>query len=137
MMRVLAPHGLLYLNVPTNGDVHRFPVDCWRFYPDSGRALVSWGRRNGIDCELLESYVGPQQGDIWNDFVAVFVRDRACTGRYPARIIDRLEDFHNATRDGVPGLLRPRVFTEDRARLNALRRLVFRAAQPGRGESGS
>lgn len=135
-MRVLAPHGLLYLNVPSNGDVHRFPVDCWRFYPDSGRALVAWGRRNGLACVLLESYIGPQQGDIWNDFVAVFLKDEACLSRHPARILDTLPDFHNGCRDGMAELLRPRQFTEDRLRRIALRRQL-RAVAPQPGPAGS
>jgi SAM-dependent methyltransferase len=40
IMRVLKAPGLFYLNVPSNGPFHRHPVDCWRFYPDSGDALV-------------------------------------------------------------------------------------------------
>jgi SAM-dependent methyltransferase len=38
IMRILKPSGLLYLNVPSNGVFHRYPVDCWRFYFDSGVA---------------------------------------------------------------------------------------------------
>lgn len=41
VMRMLKPDGIFYLNAPSSGDFHRYPVDCWRFYPDSGRALVS------------------------------------------------------------------------------------------------
>ena len=26
----------------SNGDYHSWPVDCWRFYPDSGIALINW-----------------------------------------------------------------------------------------------
>lgn len=37
VMRILKPRGLFYLNVPSNGDLHRHPVDCWRFYPDTQR----------------------------------------------------------------------------------------------------
>src|SRR4051812_2658915 len=37
VMRVLKPDGLFYMNVPSNGAFHRYPVDCWRFYPDSGK----------------------------------------------------------------------------------------------------
>jgi SAM-dependent methyltransferase len=40
ILRVLRPEGLFYLNAPSNGPFHRYPVDCWRFYPDSGNALV-------------------------------------------------------------------------------------------------
>jgi SAM-dependent methyltransferase len=83
--RILKPSGLFYLNVPSNGWVHRYPVDCWRFYPDSGSALALWGQRNGFDMTLIESFVGEQlsvedQGTFgagserWNDFVAVFVK---------------------------------------------------------------
>jgi SAM-dependent methyltransferase len=53
-LRILKPSGLLYLNAPTNGPVHRYPTDCWRFYPDSGIALQNWGRRSGYDCMMLE-----------------------------------------------------------------------------------
>jgi SAM-dependent methyltransferase len=38
-LRVLAPGGLLYLNAPANGDFHRYPVDCWQFYPRHDRLL--------------------------------------------------------------------------------------------------
>lgn len=31
VLRVLKPHGLFYLNAPSGGQVHRYPVDCWRF----------------------------------------------------------------------------------------------------------
>lgn len=53
ILRVLKPDGLFYLNVPANGAFHQHPVDCWRFYPDSGKALVTWARRNGYSpCTL-------------------------------------------------------------------------------------
>jgi len=69
-LRILKPDGLLYLNCPSNGMFHRFPVDCWRFYPDSGNALVKWAQRNGLDPALLESFIDKQSPEgIWNDFV--------------------------------------------------------------------
>ena len=94
-MRILKPHGLLYLNVPSNGAFHRYPVDCWRFYPDSGHALVTWGRRNGLNPALLESYISEQVGDIWNDYVAVFVKDQSEANRYKSRILTGREDLSN------------------------------------------
>jgi len=45
--RVLKPGGLMYLNAPSNGPVHGYPVDCWRFYPDAGRALAKWRSGRG------------------------------------------------------------------------------------------
>jgi SAM-dependent methyltransferase len=63
-LRVQTPHGLFYLNAPSNGVFHRFPVDCWRFYPDAGRALVSRARRSGLNAALLEPYICFQRDDI-------------------------------------------------------------------------
>lgn len=107
MMRILKPSGLLYLNVPSNGNVHRYPVDCWRFYPDSAVALANWAQRNGYSTTLLESFVGQQRKDVWNDFVGIFVKDKEHAESYPARIQDtftrytnglKLEDTENLSR---------------------------------------
>ncbi len=72
LTRILRPGGLLYVNVPSNGDFHRYPLDCWRFYPDAGVALVQWAGRRGIQIELIESFIGLPQAERWADFVAVF-----------------------------------------------------------------
>lgn len=118
-LRVLKPAGLFYLNAPSNGDVHRYPVDCWRFYPDAGVALVNWGRRCGHDPALLESFTARQRGDVWNDFVAVFVKETAQARRHRVRMVERIEDYTNGRVDGHPGLLRPQASTEDQDRLRA------------------
>ena len=94
-LRILKPTGLLFINVPSNGAFHRYPVDCWRFYPDSGMALQNWGKRSGYNCALLESFVGARKQDIWNDFIAVFVKDERHESKYPSRIQDGLTDFTN------------------------------------------
>jgi len=119
VLRVLKPDGLFYLNAPSNGDVHRYPVDCWRFFPDAGLALENWGRRCGHDPALLESFTTRQREDIWNDFVAVFVKDASQASRHPARMIDRIDDCMNGRRHGHPDVLRPQTPTEDRAKARA------------------
>jgi SAM-dependent methyltransferase len=128
ILRVLKPAGLFYLNVPSNGFFHRFPVDCWRFYPDSGRALVSWGKRSGFDPMLLESFVGDQGGSTdegtWNDFVAVFVKDRRQAARHPKRILDSATNFTNGIRDGGEAFLRPVAAPEDLAKLQVIAQLA-------------
>src|SRR3982750_82046 len=39
MCRKAKPGGHIYISAPSNGKVHRYPRDCWRFYPDAGSAL--------------------------------------------------------------------------------------------------
>lgn len=116
VLRVLQPGGLFYLNAPSNGDYHRYPVDCWRFYPDAGEALVRWGVRSGYQPALLESFTGYQERDVWNDFVAVFVKSADHVARHPHRMLDRLERFMNGRRHGDDRILNPQDSSEDGAR---------------------
>jgi len=94
IMRLLKPNGLFYLNAPSNGPVHRYPVDCWRFYPDAAEALVKWGRHKGFSCTLLESFTTAPSGDVWADFVAVFLRNEKHSSDHPSRMFPHLSSFH-------------------------------------------
>jgi len=67
MCRVVTPEGLIFLIAPSAGPIHRYPVDCWRFYPDAYTALARYGGVELIDCRLDDR--GP-----WNDLVGVFSR---------------------------------------------------------------
>lgn len=73
--RVLRPGALAYLNVPAKGPYHAHPVDCWRFYPDSGAALALWARRSGREMHLVETFAAGSRGhQEWIDLALVFVR---------------------------------------------------------------
>ena len=96
VMRILKPDGLFYLSAPANGVYHTYPVDCWRFFPDSGKALVTWAKRNGINAALLESYIGYKEAEmIWNDFTAIFIKDESHIDKHKRRILSVFKDFHN------------------------------------------
>jgi SAM-dependent methyltransferase len=105
MVRVIKPGGLIYINVPSNGKFHRHPVDCWRFYPESGKALETWAKRNDYDITMLESFVGNQDKDIWNDFVAVFCKGSEHIEQYKNRIVDSTNDYTNGLLYGRDGFL--------------------------------
>jgi SAM-dependent methyltransferase len=93
-LRVLKPGGLFYLNAPSNGAVHRHPVDCWRFYPDAGHALARWGVYHHLPCLLLESFLAAPSVFGWRDFVAVFSRgDAVAAQAHERRILDSLEGY--------------------------------------------
>jgi len=118
ILRVLKPSGLFYLNVPSNGFFHRYPVDCWRFYPDSGNALVTWAQRNGLNPLLLESYTsrqytGARGAEVWNDFVAIFVKDADLAYHYPDRITTTFKDFDNGSAYGNPAAMNATIYPED------------------------
>ena len=106
IVRILKPHGLFYLNVPSNGMFHRYPVDCWRFYPDSGQALVTWAQYNNFNVGLLESYTSNQIGgeieNWWNDFVAVYVKNQDYKTKYPKRILYTDIKYTNGVLDNLP-----------------------------------
>lgn len=119
IIRILKPSGLFYLNVPSNGSYHRYPVDCWRFYPDSGVALEKWGNRNGYQTYLLESYVSNQNKDCWNDFVAVFLKNRNFAYKFSRRILHTFNDFHNGYTNSDAAPLNLSVKTEDQKIINA------------------
>ena len=119
MIRVLKPDGVLYVNAPSNGAFHRYPVDCWRFYPDSGIALRNWSRRSGYRTELLESFIGPQVApETWNDFVGVFIKDGAFAERFPRRILDDYPGHTNGLRLGEESFARLTALPEDQRRLS-------------------
>jgi SAM-dependent methyltransferase len=127
IMRVLKPKGLFYLNVPSNGNFHRYPVDCWRFYPDSGRALVTWAKRNGVNAALLESYVSAQTedaGGLWNDFVGVFLKDEQYAPEFNSRILDSKTDIRNGTLYGKAELVNPAELPEDKLKLEVISQVV-------------
>lgn len=124
ILRILKPAGLFYLNAPSNGDIHRFPVDCWRFYPDSGQALVSWAKRSGYAPCLLESYVSTQAVDNWNDFVAIFVRDTSRSSQYPHRILHSKADVYNGRIFETPEVVNPADRTEDHQKLRVIEGII-------------
>ena len=49
MARVLKPEGLCCIIAPAGGFEHRYPVDCWRFYPDGFRALARFARLDVLE----------------------------------------------------------------------------------------
>ena len=67
MVRLLAPGGLLFLIAPSAGPIHRYPVDCYRFYPDAFAALARYA-----GCHLQA--VWRDERGPWQDLVGVFRR---------------------------------------------------------------
>ena len=60
--RVLKPGGLVCIIAPSSGYEHRYPVDCWRFYPDGFSALAKYAK-----LDLLESYTQWEDSDLYDE----------------------------------------------------------------------
>ena len=70
--RVLKPGGLCCLIAPSSGPGHRYPVDCWRFYPDGFAALARFASLNILEIYSQKEKTGYEDGsDIWRDLVLV------------------------------------------------------------------
>lgn len=96
ILRVLKPNGLFYMNTPSNGDFHRWPVDCWRFYPDSSNALVKWANKNNYDSILLECFTSKQYLECgWSDYVSIILKDKKFINNYNSKMILNYKDFIN------------------------------------------
>ena len=119
-LRILKPDGVLYINVPSNGSYHRHPTDNWRFYPDAGLALVAWAQRSGYDTVLLESFIGAQDGEIWNDFVGVFLKDQRFVSKYPDRIHALSPNSTNVIVHGAARIEKLAEYPQDIRRVNYL-----------------
>ncbi len=69
MERILKPGGLLCLLVPSGGYEHRFPVDCWRFYPDGLQTMADFMRLHVIEKYALweDDYPYSDDSREWKD----------------------------------------------------------------------
>lgn len=75
MSKLLKEGGYIYINAPSNGPYHAYPVDNWRFYKDSWKALEKWAIKNGHDIKLIEHYIDPDNmGGPWNDSVGIYTK---------------------------------------------------------------
>lgn len=84
LTRVLAPGGRIFLIAPSRGPEHRYPVDCWRFYPDGYAALARYA---GLEVlEVATDWEPAPEADSapWGDTVGVF-RKPTNGGRSPLR----------------------------------------------------
>lgn len=100
--RVLVPGGLVALIAPSTGPVHRFPFDCWRFYPDAWIALCAY-----VQMEPLEHYVEAAliqkstEGTEWRDSLLIARKPLLTDGTVRDAYYERLAAI-TSTRCSLP-----------------------------------
>lgn len=106
MARVVRPGGHMFVIAPGAGAVHRYPYDCWRFYPDSWLALC---RLTGL--VLVETYFEPDrmavkvQGGKWRDSAVIArkpVLDAAGQEALQRRLVELAAPFRSLPFDLGP-----------------------------------
>ena len=69
--RVLRIGGICCILAPSSGPEHRYPVDCWRFYPDGLTALADFARLETLEAVTQWDNVGEWESDLWHDSMLV------------------------------------------------------------------
>ncbi len=75
--RVLRSGGVVIIIAPCSGPEHKFPVDCWRFYPDGMRALAKWA---GLDCVFADANWDEAEIFMMGDAVGLFRKPEEAGG---------------------------------------------------------
>jgi SAM-dependent methyltransferase len=105
--RVLRPGGLVCLVVPSGGYEHRYPLDCWRYYPDGIAALARWA-----DLEVVSATTNWEPGEDWVDDSALWkdtvlvARKRIApptrANRVKGEALRRIGAFQASRRQNIP-----------------------------------
>lgn len=70
--RVLKYGGLCCILAPSSGPEHRYPVDCWRFYPDGMGALTRFAKMDVVEATTQWQDIGyPDGSDAWHDSMLI------------------------------------------------------------------
>ena len=71
--RALKRNAIVCIIVPSSGPEHRYPVDCWRMYPDGLRAIARYAGLHILEAETqwedLPQY--DNESNKWHDSVLV------------------------------------------------------------------
>lgn len=74
--RKLKVGGQACLIAPSRGPEHRYPVDCYRYYPDGMRALAKWAGLSVVEADMVRAPTGYSDGsDQWGDCHCVLVKE--------------------------------------------------------------
>lgn len=75
--RVMKPGGLACLIAPAGGYEHRYPVDCFRYYPDGAAALARWADLDVVEATTnWESEGFTDDSSAWMDTKLVIRKPR-------------------------------------------------------------
>ena len=69
--RVLKTGGICCILAPSSGPEHRYPLDCWRFYPDGMVSLAQFAQLEPLEAVTQWDDLGDAVSDAWHDSMLV------------------------------------------------------------------
>ena len=76
--RKLKINGMACIIAPSRGPEHKYPVDCWRYYPDGFTALAKWAGLKVIESKTCWGKSGFSDGsDQWGDTFCILLKNTA------------------------------------------------------------
>jgi len=72
--RVTRIGGLVCLIIPSTGPIHKFPVDCWRFLPDSASPILDLMGTTEIEVFHEKANWRSRLENVWGDLCIIGVR---------------------------------------------------------------
>jgi SAM-dependent methyltransferase len=69
--RVLTAGGICCILAPSSGPEHRYPFDCWRFYPDGMISLAQFAQMETLEAVTQWDDLGDPESDSWHDSMLV------------------------------------------------------------------
>ena len=72
VVRVLKHGGICCIIAPSSGPEHRYPLDCWRFYPDGMESLAHFAQMEVIEAVTQWQDIGYADcSDSWHDSMLI------------------------------------------------------------------
>ena len=85
--RVMRGNGIAAIVAPSAGPVHRFPKDCWRYYPDGMPALAAYAGLRVVEQHWDDGYAYPENA-FWGESFVVLQRPPGETASVIGEIAD-------------------------------------------------
>lgn len=72
VIRVLKNGGICCIIAPSSGFEHKFPLDCWRIFPDGFKAIARMNRLTIMDCYMFDDFESiSDTSETWKDSVLI------------------------------------------------------------------
>jgi len=87
----LRKNGLACIVAPSRGPEHKYPVDCWRYYPDGFYALAKWAGLEILEAKTNWGASGFSDGsDQWGDTFCILYKPENHNGKIKPQYTRRI-----------------------------------------------